>query len=350
MKYRRIFPILLILFVIIYFSGCRTNEEAVVSPAGESAVPDVESTATDDKANDTVILTIDGSPIYSDQFTYFLRESLTYIFNSGSSVSWNSTVSGQAIGEYAKQDTISTLKLYRALDELAEERGVSLSDDHQSALDSLNQNGEDEYGPAYDGVLAEQGLTRDIYYYITYISYLYEDLYQSLYGESGSDVRDTGEISRFAEEHGYITTIHVLIYTVDSQEEPLSEEKIAEKREKAEEALAALDNGADIYEVIAQYSESESSQSYTYTTGQMVSAFEDAAFSLEIGEHSGIVDTGFGYYIIYRLPTDINAVWSDYYSFSLFDQLCIEKMNEFSVQATDAFDTLDPQSLFGSLF
>ena len=38
--------------------------------------------------------------------------------------------------------------------------------------------------------------------------------------------------------------------------------------------------------------------------GEMLEAFEEAAFSLQINELSGVVETGFGYHLIQRLPLD----------------------------------------------
>jgi hypothetical protein len=47
----------------------------------------------------------------------------------------------------------------------------------------------------------------------------------------------------------------------------------------------------------------------------MVSAFYDATIALEIGAFSDIVESDFGYHIIYRLPIDYDVTpiaYSDY--------------------------------------
>jgi parvulin-like peptidyl-prolyl isomerase len=41
---------------------------------------------------------------------------------------------------------------------------------------------------------------------------------------------------------------------------------------------------------------------YLFQSGEMVAEFEDATAALEIGQVSGIVETTYGYHIIYRIP------------------------------------------------
>ncbi|KUK73955.1 MAG: Foldase protein PrsA [Clostridiales bacterium 38_11] len=73
--------------------------------------------------------------------------------------------------------------------------------------------------------------------------------------------------------------------------------------EEAKDILAQINEGADFSELAKTYSEDTNSAinggdlGYFYK-GQMVPAFEEAAFSLEIGEVSGIIPSDFGFHII----------------------------------------------------
>ncbi len=72
--------------------------------------------------------------------------------------------------------------------------------------------------------------------------------------------------------------------------------------EKAKEVLKKLKNGANFIEMAKKYSEGPSAKNGGdlgyFTRGEMVPAFEKAAFALKKGEISGIVKTRFGYHII----------------------------------------------------
>jgi peptidyl-prolyl cis-trans isomerase C len=81
-----------------------------------------------------------------------------------------------------------------------------------------------------------------------------------------------------------------------------SDEKKAEAKKKIEEVQEKLKGGEDFAAVAAEYSEgpskSQGGELPYFKRGQMVKPFEDAAFSMEVGQLSGIVETQFGYHII----------------------------------------------------
>lgn len=76
----------------------------------------------------------------------------------------------------------------------------------------------------------------------------------------------------------------------------------AEKKAKIESLKKQLDEGADFAELAKANSDCPSGQKGgdlgSFTRGQMVPAFEQAAFSQEIGKVGDIVETRFGYHLI----------------------------------------------------
>jgi foldase protein PrsA len=99
----------------------------------------------------------------------------------------------------------------------------------------------------------------------------------------------------------YITARHILLFTKDQVTgAAFSEETIAQKKAKAQEALSKLRAGEKWDDVQKEYSEDSNLTGMTFTTGTMVEAFEKAAFALQVGEFSDVVETEFGFHIIYR--------------------------------------------------
>ncbi len=91
---------------------------------------------------------------------------------------------------------------------------------------------------------------------------------------------------------------HILIKT--SAED--TEDILSEKRIQAEQVLELARSGEDFAELAKQFSEGptgpKGGELGSFTRGRMVKPFEDAAFSLNEGEISDIVETQFGFHII----------------------------------------------------
>jgi peptidyl-prolyl cis-trans isomerase C len=91
---------------------------------------------------------------------------------------------------------------------------------------------------------------------------------------------------------------HILIMA----DETATDEERAEARRKAESVLAEVKAGGDFAALAARHSGCPSSSNGgalgSFGRGRMVKPFEDAAFALDVGEVSDVVETRFGYHII----------------------------------------------------
>jgi peptidyl-prolyl cis-trans isomerase C len=90
-----------------------------------------------------------------------------------------------------------------------------------------------------------------------------------------------------------------ILFTV---EEGMEDAVRTDKRTKAEAIRQRALEGADFAELARQFSEGPTAERGgdlgTFARGQMVPAFEEAAFELEPGEISPVVETRFGYHVI----------------------------------------------------
>jgi peptidyl-prolyl cis-trans isomerase C len=97
---------------------------------------------------------------------------------------------------------------------------------------------------------------------------------------------------------GSVTASHILFSFEDGD----TDEQKAEKKAKLEKIHQELVDGADFATLAKEHSGCPSGQQGgnlgTFSRGQMVPPFEEAAFSMEQGDLSNVVETRFGYHLI----------------------------------------------------
>ena len=91
---------------------------------------------------------------------------------------------------------------------------------------------------------------------------------------------------------------HILLLTQGK-----NEQEKTEARKKIEDILAKAKAGEDFAALAKQFSEDPGSKDnggfyQDFARGAMVKSFEDAAFSVPVGQISGIVETAYGYHIL----------------------------------------------------
>jgi len=96
---------------------------------------------------------------------------------------------------------------------------------------------------------------------------------------------------------------HILLMYAGSSRSTATRSK-AEAQSQIAALKAQVDGGADFAQLAQQHSDCPSGQRGgdlgSFGRGQMVGPFEEAAFSMQVGGTSGVVETEFGYHIIQR--------------------------------------------------
>lgn len=168
----------------------------------------------------------------------------------------------------------------------------------------------------------------------------YNRLLDSVYvagTEKGEAIKET--VLETYEEYSYVRAKHILIST--------------EVREKSEaegisyDILGRIKAGEDFDKLMMEYNEDPGVEQfpngYYFKKGEMVEPFENAVYSLEVGEVS-LVETNFGYHIVKKLPIDDENIYTSplylAYAYNEFDAYVKEQRSAIEVKKHEDFTNL----------
>lgn len=256
-----------------------------------------------------VAITVNGQEANVEFYNFYLtqlKKNIAAQMNSSDmEIEWEEAeLEGKKLIETAKEKAVDEVVSALVIEQKAEERGIKLTKEEEAAI-SQQISDKKLSQTNFDKWLQDHGLTEDIYKRVVKINYLTSKLNQQ-YSENITDA----EINDYY--HKNIARVkHILVMTVDENQQPLSAAEVAEKKAYAEELLNRVKNGENFDDLVAQYSEDPGSKSQPEGyylgkgfvvggQGSMVPEFETMSLALEVGGVSEPVETTYGYHIIKR--------------------------------------------------
>ena len=196
-----------------------------------------------------------------------------------------------------KQQVETALREQYAQVALADKNGVTLTEEDLAkakenfeAVKSENFESEEDFQSQLKSYNLTEKLFTDVILNRQEIMTKLQAKYDSeLFGEGGEFALTPEKEDAFINEN-YVHVVHVLV----------------DEETTANEVIAKINGGTPIADLLEEYNTDtgETAEGYTFTRGQMVKEFEDAAYALKDGEVSAPVATTYGYHVIQRFPLD----------------------------------------------
>ena len=326
---------------------------------------------------DTVVMTVNGQEIVWREFFSWLYDIMYQLEDSYGVTDWSELLPGlvgdpedTSFGNYAFSYAGTNALQIAVINAKAAELGVDLDEAQEADLDSKMQSYYDYFGSEeeFRERIATAFLDADYFRVQNRAMTNYSNLFEYYYGENGADCPDE-DVRNYLTDQGYMHAKHILFSTLDGERNPLPDEEIATQRAKAEEVLAKLkacsaaELAATFDELAAEYNEDPGQISYPggyyFLPGEMVAEFEAAAAALNENEISDIVESFYGYHILFCPPMNADdtvgydADYSPYTarlmaSSALFSNIVSEWFDSAEVIPNEFFVKPDVNALFAS--
>ena len=351
--------ILALCLLVMSFAACSPTEGTHAS----TPTPDPAASFNEN----TLIVTVEGSPVYWPEFQYWLNYSLQYYgFTPGSEIDWDADYSSNmTLREFVMYDAVNAVALYRVIDNLAESLGTTLTAEDKANIETIMSENAAyfESDEAYEAYLTENYLSEELMEYLLTASCNYYNIFVKMFGADGEQVPDADAIA-FGTDNGYYRAKHILMSFTDDEGNPYSEDEMADKLSQLEDILSQIKASDDPVEAFDQfmleYNEDPGMAAYPngyqFVKGDMVTEFQAAVESLEDYGISDIVTMGdYGYTIIMRLPLDPDeAAISDMYGSTLryntanfeYEALANTWTVEANIEYSDNYSYVDPADWF----
>ena len=330
-KQTRLIAFLLVLAMLFAFASC-SEESSSGGADGEVLLTFGEYTLSE--KDYMYILSMFKSQMIDYYQAYFSQYGVSY---SESDILSMKMDEDTTFAQYIEEISLEFAQQMLVFEKLCGDAGISIT--NKADIDQINEYMEDlqySYGgeDLFEIELARLGLSRYSIERYLRSEFFYSLIREYRYGENGiaqipaEKVHDkfmkeylrydgalfayvdyntgteysfeyTDDEARAFFDTDFVKVRHILYKTVDSSNKKLSDEKVAQKKSKAEATLNAIKNDGKKLDDFKSDTE-DSGYEYVFTRGKMVANFEKAAFEMEVGEVR-LVETEYGFHIIEKL-------------------------------------------------
>ena len=262
--------------------------------------------------NSETVMTIDGSEVTREEFACFLNTMYKNLEAQGIPASMiQNKETGSALVSFVFEQAVEQEKYWHTIANAFDAQDITLRRNLLEAGNMVKQNDIKTAGSRAEWLaqLEESGITEELYDNSLAITLYMQALHDQYYGEDGVIINTEEQKAFFAEN--FVACKHILFTMNDrATGEMLDDAALEAKHAQAEAVLAELDAGADFDTLMNEYSEDTGAikqfpDGYILheDTTELV-GFVEAAKAVEVGEHTGIVETKMGWSIIQRVPLD----------------------------------------------
>ncbi len=322
-------------------SGSGSGSEADASSQEEIPEPSLTIDGEKIDTTDIVMCTVDGEEIGFDMFRYYY-----FYVMKGMGITEEMLAEEELFKSFMDAVELQFKRDYTTI-HLAKENGIVLDDEHKKNIDDkiaqIKSGYDDE--AAYETDLKRSYLTEAVYRRMLEIAELYSMVEETLLTNDGKYATSKEDFKKIVQDNNeYSRVIHILVpyysqaeitdeetnssyegmslaekssakqtaYNALSEED---QEKVkAEAKKVADEVLKKAKDGEDFSKLITEYGwdpgmEASPDGYYINKESTFVEEFKNEAFRLKENEISDLIEnTSFGWFIIKRLPVDMDYV------------------------------------------